>query len=926
MIGPSRHGGVSDAASFLVDTLIASGQRVCVVYTNVEKGDPVCDEQTWSYWVENARRDGIELVFAPHDGAADDWLGKARLVQEFLAERSFNLVYFNAPDGEGYYTMLAKQAGLAPYVEQVHCVIAHGLFDWRCDHNEQHVAGAADLARIELARRSAEMADIVIAPSRYILDDYAQRGVHLPPRTYCQAFTRPIEIASGSENESRNGSDRDRQPVDELVFFGRLETRKGLGLFCQALTLIAHELEGRQITFLGPMTQAHQMPSGALAIEQSRAWPCRVRLLTRLGRDAAVDYLKGTGRCAVMPAIADSSPRTIHECLEHGIAFIATTSSGAGELIDRRDRDAALVSPNASALAARLSAILRHGAGAVRPAPDYAKNWALWKFWHIWTSENYTDLAAHHAPQRETDLAPRAEQATVQVIIDNGDASMAALLGNACGALDRLGRAAKLLIITSRRGALRALFDDIVSGRARHLDVDLAIVGPDDLDRAKQVIRDCDIAIFADAKDTLDEEFFDVAHGILMAGDVAALSCFVATQGDANTLIDDLLPCGDLPALAACGHPSGSSVWGVRSSLVDDVLETLTYFHDDYAELSPSQSLGNELLQRCADNGKTVRLVPMVGAIARREAGVARNRHLATRELRGNAQNLGLATNAGPAVLPWYAISQNAGRSKLGRPAQPVYGPAAQSVTHPLNDIVKVDTDAVALMAEIAAATGRLDEALQINSARSMVAPERIQFLKQIRDLAEDRCPELYPASDLTSSSLRWLDDPTAEPRAAFEFFAEDELRQQLLRMRENGPQGVAPRIYLQNCRDKDDLILSDDHFLLRATLPNSPPARAAFLDQPLTGQRLLAANIALDESAAGPASFKMTAVDQTNGDEIGRHEMCLDPGEAGDISVALHGLHIFTTVIVEAQQTQGTSATRSGSAAYTRWSRLRVV
>ena len=103
--------------------------------------------------------------------------------------------------------------------------------------------------------------------------------------------------------------------IDELVFFGRLETRKGLWLFCEALDRLSDRLRGKTVTFLGKTTDAG-ISSGLQLLIRSTKWPFRVRLLTDYDRDEAIAYLKQGDRLAVMPSLADNSPCVIHECIE----------------------------------------------------------------------------------------------------------------------------------------------------------------------------------------------------------------------------------------------------------------------------------------------------------------------------------------------------------------------------------------------------------------------------------------------------------------------------------------------------------------------------------------------------------------------------------------------------------------------------------
>src|SRR5262249_5305555 len=122
-------------------------------------------------------------------------------------------------------------------------------------------------------------------------------------------------------------------PIDELVFFGRLETRKGLWLFCEALDRISERLRGRTVTFLGKLTDAGTISSGQQLLRRSPNMPFRVRLLADYDRDEALAYLSEGKKLAVMPSLADNSPCVIHECIEARVPFLSTLGSGIQELV-----------------------------------------------------------------------------------------------------------------------------------------------------------------------------------------------------------------------------------------------------------------------------------------------------------------------------------------------------------------------------------------------------------------------------------------------------------------------------------------------------------------------------------------------------------------------------------------------------------------
>src|ERR1700720_3444548 len=115
------------------------------------------------------------------------------------------------------------------------CVVTHSATQWIYEINEQPVASIEEVLQIELERRSIELADIVISPSAYLIDKYKSYGWKLPDRCYVQPNILPQRSRSLEEIPILATSG------DELVFFGRLEARKGLWVFAAALDDLKYE-------------------------------------------------------------------------------------------------------------------------------------------------------------------------------------------------------------------------------------------------------------------------------------------------------------------------------------------------------------------------------------------------------------------------------------------------------------------------------------------------------------------------------------------------------------------------------------------------------------------------------------------------------------------------------------------------------------
>ena len=116
---------------------------------------------------------------------------------------------------------------------------------------------------------------------------------------------------------------------NEVVFFGRLEIRKGLDLFLDA---VADLPAGIDVTFLGRDTV---LPSGEMATAYiaHRLRGREFTIRTDLMRDEAVKYLASDNRLAVIASLAETFGFTVAEWRSTGLPFIAARAGGTAEVI-----------------------------------------------------------------------------------------------------------------------------------------------------------------------------------------------------------------------------------------------------------------------------------------------------------------------------------------------------------------------------------------------------------------------------------------------------------------------------------------------------------------------------------------------------------------------------------------------------------------
>jgi glycosyltransferase involved in cell wall biosynthesis len=733
ILGPVRNGGIGTATSRLVEHLSDNGHQVTVLFTSVEHGVPACDEKDWSYWVADLARRDLELAHIQHEGDYRMWRRKSWLAKEFLAERDFDVVCFNEHHGSAYYTLAAKRAGLPSFAQRIHCVFTHGSIEWVMNTNEQYISRSSDLEMIGLERRSVEWADVVIGPSEYLLREYQSYGWRLPEQT----FVQPYAFQGAGVEPSAALVD-----VCELVFFGRLESRKGVWLFCDALDRLAERLRGHVVTFMGRTTDVGGVPSVAIILERAARWPFQVKLLTRFNQTEALDYLSSPGRLAVMPSVADNSPCVVYECMANRIPFVATSGSGTDELVHTDCWDKVMVEPTVRALSDRLHDILDHGAKLAWPRFDADENLRVWSAWGDWLGFQL-DEASASTPTGES--TPLVGQRMLLVTIDSPDATLGGLSSRVALHMARFGTSLRHAVLTPRLGRARELLSEALTASDFASDVDLRIFGADSIPSVIDSINSADIVFFTDAEHEILSTFFVSAVVTMVQQRAAGVSCVAGERRSSEAPLEVAeLPCGDLPAAGGLGLPIGSSVWGARTRDLIGTLAEDDFCRPETGELVEATALGQALLHKLIVAGKEVLLLPQVGAVRTRVVWEGPRRRYWYREAEETARRLGVEPFVFSGGAGWLGI--NVAQSIDGREATADQDPSPSPA---LNSILQTGRTLKDLAA-FSAALGRPDQAVRLCAGRD----NNLQTADTLLNIAR-RASEARERLDLLSMLVR---------------------------------------------------------------------------------------------------------------------------------------------------------------------------
>lgn len=358
-VGPVRNGGIGTAFTAMAHQFRDAGYEVTVLFT---VGQNAGDDTDLKRWQRHYAHQGIELI--PLAADSDEPVLEApwycwRAYRLYLWMRRnahrFDMAWFPEWRGEAYFVLSAKAVG-TDFTDLPIGVVTHGPTAWAEGGNYALPFSIDTLYLEHMERHSAEMADIVVSPSQYLLDWEREQGWTLPQDTrVMQNMMMPGEVVEA-------GTPRQLDDVDEWVFFGRLEVRKGLKIFIKALQRLPREaLKARQVTFMGKAISDEGFNLVNYVEEALSGLPCKLEIITTYARNEALEYLSAGNRVAVIPSLIENSPYTVLECLTRGIAFIASDVGGIGELIHPEDRARALFSPTPSDIARAMQRIQENG-------------------------------------------------------------------------------------------------------------------------------------------------------------------------------------------------------------------------------------------------------------------------------------------------------------------------------------------------------------------------------------------------------------------------------------------------------------------------------------------------------------------------------------------------------------------------------------
>lgn len=239
-------------------------------------------------------------------------------LEELQQRHAFDLIQFVDRGGLGFRSIQAKRAGIA-FTDVGLLVRLHGPGQVVRDGNTQWMSHE-DLQLDFCERYAFEHACYQIVPGGSLSETVQRLGWNIRADACLVPCVPP---------EPRSAVTQPCTPAPEIVFFGKLEPRKGLEVFLEAVARLPEHIG---VTFLGAddLVERDLLATRQIAARLSGR---RVRLLTDSCREQALAYLMERNCLAVLPAVPLAQSMCLLECVANAIPFLAARSAASLELV-----------------------------------------------------------------------------------------------------------------------------------------------------------------------------------------------------------------------------------------------------------------------------------------------------------------------------------------------------------------------------------------------------------------------------------------------------------------------------------------------------------------------------------------------------------------------------------------------------------------
>lgn len=367
VVGPVKNGGIGTHCYYLADFLAKSGFNVTLLFT----GPLEC--KSHKYWKDFYSDLGIDYISLDSIKANDKFFSNDSLFLEnsyyifnYLKDKKFDFIHFQEWLANGLVTIQAKQT-TSCFENTILTVTMHSSAQWQLEGMKLYSRKPILDMKLNWAERyCVQFCDVVISPSEYMFQWAKNSNWELSPRSIVLPYcfdNKGFKYKAAKFNK------------EHLIFFGRLETRKGLEFFVDNIDGIKGV---KKISFLGKISTAGNNSADVYLSKKLKN--IEYKIYDSLDSFKAIEFIKKHEGLVVIPSLMDNFPFTIIEMIEYGVPFVC---SNVGGIPEQADSKVIFDITDRNSLAKLINSLDSHSFDSIKHKYNAPSSLSKWKNFHF---------------------------------------------------------------------------------------------------------------------------------------------------------------------------------------------------------------------------------------------------------------------------------------------------------------------------------------------------------------------------------------------------------------------------------------------------------------------------------------------------------------------------------------------------------------
>lgn len=317
--GPNLNGGIGTHMTALATLLSSRGKSVRLISTIGKFSHP--QSKSWEYWVDwfgdrNILLDATfdtEYSFTYNQFPAV-WQSYETMLYLQEKQKMCDIVHFPEWNGAGYFSLLAKRQG-TDFHHLKMVVQCHSSTFWAITGNNR-MPTVDEFKTIHMEQESIRLADVLVTTPYldrwHMQNDFVhRRGIVLG------------ELCSKCQHSSVKSFYNIN--LKNVCFFGRLNRRKGIDLFLNA---IRASCAFKNVYLIGKRDPQY-FESFEVNSECSN-----IEVHDNLSTEDALAFMQDTGCLVVLPYVEDNYPISLIEVALSNFSYVTTNAGGIPDMIE----------------------------------------------------------------------------------------------------------------------------------------------------------------------------------------------------------------------------------------------------------------------------------------------------------------------------------------------------------------------------------------------------------------------------------------------------------------------------------------------------------------------------------------------------------------------------------------------------------------